>query len=77
MQTCLIKVLVAFSYLFVIIGSGGLMLFATRFPFSTRIKDLKYAHEKLCGFDGYHVWKFSWLLIILGTMIQLVNYLLS
>lgn len=29
MQTCLIKVLVAVSYLFVIIASVGLILFAT------------------------------------------------
>jgi hypothetical protein len=56
MQTCLIKVLVAVSYLFVIIASVGLILFATRFSLSTRIKDLKDAKERLCCLNGYRVY---------------------
>ena len=75
MKICIIlKIVISLSYIFVILGSVGMIIFATKFPFSTRIQDLKYADEKILGLNGYQVWMFSWLLIILATVIQLINY---
>lgn len=70
------KVMVALSYLFIVSGSIGMILFATRFPLSSRIIDLKYLKETLFGLKGHHVWFLSWILIIAGTLIQFSDFLL-
>jgi roadblock/LC7 domain-containing protein len=49
-----------------------MMFFATRFPFSTAIKELKFAKERFLCLNGYQVWQYSWLVIIIGTIGQLV-----
>lgn len=67
-------VYMSLSYLSIICGSMGMMFFATKFPFSTNIKQLKFAPERFLGLDGYQVWWLSWLLIIVGTFIQLLDF---
>ena len=61
------KVIVSLSFISIIIGAIGMIIFATRFHFSTRIKDLQLAEERIFGLDGYQLWMISWLLIICGT----------
>ncbi len=67
----------SFSYVFIILGSIGMIIFATKFPFSTSIKDLRIKGEKFIGLNGCQVWIWSWILIIAGTFIQLTLYFLS
>jgi hypothetical protein len=71
------KIIISLSYILVIIGSVGMILFSTKFPFSTRIKDLSLTNHRLLGLDGFQVWIGSWSCIILGTLIQLINYWVS
>lgn len=63
------------SYLFGIAGSVGMMIFATTFPFSTSIRDLRLSPERFLGLDGYRVWMVSWSLILTGGFIQLIRFL--
>ncbi len=60
------------SYLLIVLGSIGMILFITKFPVSTRIKDLELTPTKIFSLNGYQVWKLSWLLIILGSLFQLL-----
>lgn len=69
----LVKALVTASYLLVVIGSAGMVLFATRFPFSTRIQDLRLVPERALGLNGHQVWKYGWVCIIAGTLGQLIG----
>jgi hypothetical protein len=69
-----LKLIFSISYLLIILGSLGMMFFATRFPLSSRIKDLEYAQERFVGLNGFQIWKYSWIAIIIGTIIQLINY---
>ena len=64
----------SFSYISIICGSVGMMVFVTKFPFSTCIQDLSDTEERVFGLNGHQVWRLSWSLIILGTIIQLINY---
>lgn len=66
------KIIFTISYGLVIIGSIGMIKFASKFPFSTHIADLKLAKERLFGLDGYQVWVCSWAAILIGTFGQLV-----
>ena len=68
----MVKLIFTCSYLFVIAGSVGMVLFATKFPFSTSLWELAFAKERLAGLNGHQVWKYSWGAIILGTVGQLV-----
>lgn len=61
------------SYSFVLIGSVGMVLFSTRFPFATSTSQLELAKERLCGLNGYQVWRYSWGAIIIGTVGQIVG----
>lgn len=61
------------GYLLVILGSIGMVLFAMRFPFSSRLRDLALATERLGPFNGYQVWIGAWLLIIFGSIVQLAS----
>ena len=68
-------VVVGFSYVSIIAGSIGMMVFATKFPLSGRIQDLRLlADTTFLGMTGDIVWFLSWLLIIAGTLIQLLDY---
>ena len=74
METCLTsKVVLTVSYLFIIWGSFGMIVFATKFTFSTGFKLMKYTKEKYLGLNGYQVWRDSWILIIVGTALQVLN----
>ncbi|MCZ6758853.1 MAG: hypothetical protein O7D29_00545 [Gemmatimonadetes bacterium] len=68
----LIKVTVTVSGLLVVLGSIGMIVFATRFPFSTRIRDLESTPERVCGLNGYQVWKYAWSVIIIGALGQVL-----
>ena len=68
------KVIVSLSFISMILGAIGMIIFATRFHFSTRIKDLQLAEERIFGLDGYQVWMISWILIIFGTFVQLIHF---
>jgi hypothetical protein len=72
-----LKLIFSISYLLIILGSLGMMFFATKFPFCTRIRDLEGESERLIGLNGFQVWKYSWIAIIIGTIMQLINFWLS
>lgn len=62
------------SYGVVIIGSIGMICFATKFPLSGRIKDLELesVSARFLGLNGYQVWKWSWILILAGSAIRII-----
>jgi len=70
----ILKLSVSCSYILIILGSVGMILFATKFPFSANIKDLKHVTGKVLQLNGYQVWMFSWGFIIIGTAIQLIAF---
>jgi len=65
-----IKIAATMSGVLIVIGSVGMILFATKFPFSTRIRDLELSPERLLGMNGYQVWKYAWVSIVLGAVGQ-------
>jgi hypothetical protein len=73
-MTHLIQLIFSGSYLMIIAGSIGMLIFATRFPLSARINDLRLSSERFLGLNGYAVWMLSWVLIITGTALQMVHY---
>lgn len=66
------KIIYSLSYLLVIFGSFGMIAFARKFPFVTAIWELKHSPERFLGLNGYQVWLWSWILIILGTAGQIL-----
>jgi hypothetical protein len=68
----IVKVTITVSGLLVVLGSIGMVAFATRFPFSSRIRDLELTPERVCGLNGYEVWKYAWFVIIIGTLGQVL-----
>jgi uncharacterized membrane protein len=68
------KELILLSYFLIILGSIGMVIFATHFSFSTKISDLKHSPERFLMLNGYRVWLISWVLIIIGTFIQMLDY---
>lgn len=67
-----IKLFSNLVYIPIILGSIGMMLFVSRFPLSSCSEDLKLFNNRLCGLNGYQVWRYSWFLIIAGTGLQFV-----
>lgn len=68
------EILSTLGYVFIIIGCIGMIRFATKFPLSTRIKDLESAPQRLLRYlNGYQVWLWSWILILAGSAIQLIT----
>ena len=65
---------VVLSYLFIILGSVGMMVYVTKFPFSTSPDDASVDSTTFLGMKGNAVWVWSWRSIIAGTAIQLVDY---
>lgn len=61
----------AVGYVFVIVGSLGMVVFARRFSFSTNAWGLEHTSERCCGLTGYQVWNGSWWLIVGGSILQL------
>lgn len=66
------KIIFTASYLLVIVGSGGMIVFAVRFPFASGIWELKHAKERFLRLNGYQVWVYSWFAILLGTVGQII-----
>jgi hypothetical protein len=67
-----VKLLWTVSYLLVIAGSVGMVLFATKFPLSAALWELAYAKQRLIGLNGQQVWRCSWIAILAGSVGQLV-----
>jgi hypothetical protein len=66
------KIIFTVSYTLVILGSGGMIAFACKFPHFTGIWELKHTQERFLWLNGYQVWVYSWLAILLGTVGQIV-----
>jgi hypothetical protein len=66
------KILLMGCYVLVMAGSIGMFVFASWFPFSTRIKDLKDMHKGPWGLNGYYVWMGAWGAILVGTFGQMI-----
>lgn len=66
------KIIFTVSYLLVIAGSFGMIIFPIRFPFATSIRELKYAKERFFQLNGYQVWIVSWISILLGSVGQII-----
>jgi hypothetical protein len=67
------KILFTLSYLLIIVGSGGMIAFGCKFPAVSGIWELKYTSERFIGLNGFQVWVFSWLAILIGTACQLLG----
>ena len=66
------KIIFTLSYALIIAGSGGMIAFAFKFPHVTGIWELKHADERFLRLNGYQVWVYSWLAILLGTTGQIL-----
>ena len=64
------KVIAALGYLFVLLGSLGMIAFSLRFSFSTNLDDLKYDSTTFFRLTGKRLWVVSWVLIGVGTFLQ-------
>jgi hypothetical protein len=58
----------------VILGSFGLIFFVTKFGFATNLNDNR-SGSRWWGLRGDQVWRLSWGLIVVGTVVQLVDRL--
>ena len=67
------KILNSFAFVFILIGLLGQIGFVRKFPSSTNIKDLQLSPERLLRLNGYQVWKWSWILILVGSIVQLIR----
>lgn len=70
----IIKLIFSFSYILIVFGSLGMILFSSEFSFSAKTEDLEFTSERAFGLNGYQVWKCSWWLIITGTALQYIRY---
>jgi hypothetical protein len=68
------KLFFSLSYISVIAGSLGLAAFATMFGFATNLDEYRVSEQKFIGLNGAQVWIGSWILIIVGTVGQLVIF---
>jgi hypothetical protein len=67
------KIVFTISYLLVILGSIGMIIFIKEFPLASNPEELKLWNKgKLMGLNGYQVWKYSWVAILFGTVGQLI-----
>lgn len=62
------------AYISVIAGSLGLAAFATKFGFATNLDENRVTGQKFIGLNGVQVWIGSWMLIIVGTIGQLLIF---
>ncbi len=66
------KIILTVSYLLIITGSAGMMVFASKFPLASGgIWELKYTLGFL-SLNGYQIWISSWFAILLGTAGQIL-----
>ncbi len=67
------KIVFTVSYALVIVGSGGMIAFAYKFPLAGGgIWQLKHTSERFLTLNGYQVWVSSWFAILLGTAGQIL-----
>lgn len=71
------KVAVAASYLFIIAGTVGLIILATKFPFASFFWELRHTKESFLRLNGYTIWILSWSLIVTGAAIQFLDYVFA
>lgn len=65
----------AAGYLFIVVGSIGMICLAGKFPLFKRTKDLESASERLLRYlNGHQVWVWSWVLILVGSLIQCIIF---
>ncbi len=70
-------IVVALSYLCIIAGSVGMIVYVRKFPFYTSSVDSEADSTTFLGMEANTVWVISWLLIIVGTFIQFLNYVIA
>ena len=73
----LFQILMCLSYFFIICGSIGMVIIVTKFPFSSNLGDLSLTKDRFLGLNGKQVWILSWILIIAGTVFQLLLYIIG
>jgi len=66
------KIMFTVSYAFVIVGCGGMIAFASKFPLVSAIWELKHHKERFLGLNGYQIWVWSWVAILFGTVGQIL-----
>lgn len=71
------KVAVAASYLFIIVGTAGLIILATKFPFTAFFWELRHTKESFLRLNGYTIWILSWSIIVTGAVIQFLDYVFA
>jgi len=71
------KALMVISYLCIILGSVGMVIYFVDFPFPTDIASAKSCKGKKINITCFSWWLGSWLLIIFGTIVQLFHYLMA
>jgi len=78
-MTCQVMwtIVVALSYLCIIAGSVGMIVYVKKFPFYTSPVDSKADITTFLGMKANAVWATSWLLIIVGTFIQFLDYVIA
>jgi hypothetical protein len=64
-------VFVSLGYVLVVLGSWGLAVFAVRFGLATNLDDYEVSPTLFLGMNSKQVWWLSWILIVLGTSVQL------
>jgi hypothetical protein len=62
------------GYLLVIVGSLGMMAFATKFGLATTMVEHRLSEGRFLGMNGAQVWFRSWVFIVVGTVLQLLGY---
>ena len=70
-------IMVALSYLCIIEGSVGMIVYVKKFPFYTSSVDSEADGTTFLGMKANAVWFISWSLIIVGTFIQFLDYVIS
>jgi hypothetical protein len=76
MTQCM-KFVFSFSYVLVMLGSLGMMVYATKYGFATNSDEYRLSRKKFMGLNGAQMWRVSWVLILLGTFGQLIAFLIS
>ncbi len=56
--------------MFVIVGSLGMMAFATKFGFSSDLDGYRLSPVRFFKMNGAQVWSVSWSFILIGTVLQ-------
>jgi hypothetical protein len=71
---CNAKMFGTIAYLLVLMGSGGMIVFASKFGFSTNLDGYRMMKARFLRLDGAQVWFASWGFVIVGTLMQLIAF---